>query len=132
MSILKSALKPRAAGLPAGDLDAPAAHTPTTRAPATDRPQGRGRPVSAAATALRRHPELGVLLLAAAVLNLWGLSRNGWANDYYAAAVRSMSTSWHDFLFASIDQSRRDDGRQAAARALGARRCRSGSSAITR
>jgi 4-amino-4-deoxy-L-arabinose transferase-like glycosyltransferase len=40
----------------------------------------------------------------AAVLNLWALSRNGWANDYYAAAVKSMSSSWHDFLFASLDK----------------------------
>ncbi len=39
----------------------------------------------------------------AAGLNLWALSRNGWANEYYAAAVKSMSTSWHDFLFASLD-----------------------------
>jgi len=41
----------------------------------------------------------------AALLNLWALGRNGWANEYYAAAVRSMSTSWHDFLFASLDHS---------------------------
>ena len=41
----------------------------------------------------------------AAVLNLWALSRNGWANDYYSAAVRSMSSSWHNFLFASLDPS---------------------------
>jgi 4-amino-4-deoxy-L-arabinose transferase-like glycosyltransferase len=40
----------------------------------------------------------------AALLNLWALARNGWANEYYAAAVRSMSTSWHDFLFASLDK----------------------------
>ncbi len=40
----------------------------------------------------------------AAVLNLWALARNGWANTYYAAAVRSMSSSWHDFLFASLDK----------------------------
>ena len=39
------------------------------------------------------------------MLNLWALSRNGWANDYYSAAVRSMSSSWHDFLFASLDPS---------------------------
>ncbi len=39
------------------------------------------------------------------MLNLWALSRNGWANDYYSAAVRSMSTSWHNFLFASLDPS---------------------------
>ena len=56
--------------------------------------------------ALRRpHAELVALLALAGVLNLWALSRNGMANDYYAAAVRSMSTSWHDFLFASLDRS---------------------------
>ncbi len=56
--------------------------------------------------ALRRgRPELLVLLVLAAVLDLWSLSRNGWANSYYSAAVRSMSTSWHDFLFVSLDHS---------------------------
>jgi 4-amino-4-deoxy-L-arabinose transferase-like glycosyltransferase len=55
--------------------------------------------------ALRRpRPELVALLALAGVLNLWALSRNGLANDYYSAAIRSMSTSWHDFLFASLDQ----------------------------
>ena len=49
-----------------------------------------------AARAARRSPR---------VLNLWGLSINGWANTYYSAAVRSMSTSWHNFLFASLDPS---------------------------
>ena len=53
----------------------------------------------------RPRPELIGLLALAGVLNLWALSRNGWANDYYSAAVRSMSTSWHNFLFASLDQS---------------------------
>jgi 4-amino-4-deoxy-L-arabinose transferase-like glycosyltransferase len=46
---------------------------------------------------------LGVMTLAA-LLNLWSLSRNGWANEYYAAAVKSMSSSWRDFLFASLDK----------------------------
>ena len=50
-------------------------------------------------------PELVGLLALAAVLNLWALAQNGWANTYYSAAVRSMSTSWHDFLFASLDKS---------------------------
>jgi 4-amino-4-deoxy-L-arabinose transferase-like glycosyltransferase len=50
-------------------------------------------------------PELSALIALAALLNLWALSRNGFANDYYSAAVRSMSTSWHNFLFASADQS---------------------------
>ena len=48
-------------------------------------------------------PELAVLLLLASVLYLWGLSRNGLANEYYSAAVRSMSTSWHAFLYGSFD-----------------------------
>ncbi len=56
--------------------------------------------------ALRRpRPELVGLLTIAGLLNLWALSRNGWANDYYSAAVRSMSSSWHNFLFASLDKS---------------------------
>ena len=50
-------------------------------------------------------PEPTALVALAAVLNLWGLGRNGWANTYYAAAVRSMSSSWHNFLFASLDPS---------------------------
>jgi 4-amino-4-deoxy-L-arabinose transferase-like glycosyltransferase len=45
------------------------------------------------------------LIAIAGMLNLWALARNGWANQYYAAAVRSMSTSWHDFLYASLDKS---------------------------
>ena len=50
-------------------------------------------------------PELIGLVALAGVLNLWALSRNGWANDYYSAAVRSMSSSWHNFLFGSLDAS---------------------------
>ena len=49
--------------------------------------------------------ELVGLLAAAAVLNLWALGQNAWANEYYSAAVRSMSSSWHNFLFASFDPS---------------------------
>src|SRR5689334_14890346 len=48
-------------------------------------------------------PELLLLLAVAGVLNLWGLSRNGWANDYYAGAVRAMTHSWHAFLYGSLD-----------------------------
>src|SRR4051812_36779689 len=57
------------------------------------------------ALARRARPELLLLVGLAAVLDLWALRRNGWANDYYTAAVRSMSTSWHDFLYASLDSS---------------------------
>ena len=48
-------------------------------------------------------PELWLLLVLAAALNLWALSRNGFANEYYSAAVRAMSTSWHAFLYGSFD-----------------------------
>jgi 4-amino-4-deoxy-L-arabinose transferase-like glycosyltransferase len=48
-------------------------------------------------------PEPAVLLGLTALLYLWGLSKNGWANDYYSAAVRSMAGSWHDFLYCSFD-----------------------------
>jgi 4-amino-4-deoxy-L-arabinose transferase-like glycosyltransferase len=48
-------------------------------------------------------PELAVLLSLAALLYLWALSKNGWANDYYSAAARSMAGSWHDFLYGSFD-----------------------------
>jgi len=55
--------------------------------------------------ALWARPELLLALGVASALNLWGLSRNGWANTFYAGAVRSMASSWHDFLFASLDRS---------------------------
>jgi 4-amino-4-deoxy-L-arabinose transferase-like glycosyltransferase len=44
----------------------------------------------------------GVLGLAA-FLNIWNLSQNGYGNTYYAAAVRSMMQSWHNFFFAAYD-----------------------------
>jgi 4-amino-4-deoxy-L-arabinose transferase-like glycosyltransferase len=50
-------------------------------------------------------PELALLLVLAGVLNLWALEQNGWANEYYSAAVRSMSSSWHAFLYGSFDAS---------------------------
>ena len=63
------------------------------------------RPIVSALTALRRFPEVGGLIGLAALLNLWALGRNGWANTYYSAAVRSMASSWHNFLYASLDPS---------------------------
>jgi 4-amino-4-deoxy-L-arabinose transferase-like glycosyltransferase len=64
----------------------------------------QGRTVPGWLQALRTRPELLAVVGIAGVLNLWGLSINGWANTYYSAAVRSMTTSWHDFLFASLDK----------------------------
>ncbi len=59
-------------------------------------------PVTAAVGSAR--VQLAALLSLTAVLNLWALGRNGWANTYYSAAVRSMSSSWHDFLFGAMDR----------------------------
>ncbi|MEI2701780.1 MAG: glycosyltransferase family 39 protein [Baekduia sp.] len=49
-------------------------------------------------------PELGVLLVLSALLSLWALGQNGLANEYYSAAVRSMSESWSAFSFGTFDQ----------------------------
>ncbi|WP_354699415.1 glycosyltransferase family 39 protein [Paraconexibacter sp. AEG42_29] len=53
----------------------------------------------------RPRPELVALLVLAAVLDLWALGQNGWANTYYSATVKSMTTSWHNFVYASFDAS---------------------------
>jgi 4-amino-4-deoxy-L-arabinose transferase-like glycosyltransferase len=39
------------------------------------------------------------------VLYLWDLTRNGWANDFYAAAVQAGTKSWKAFFFGSFDSS---------------------------
>jgi 4-amino-4-deoxy-L-arabinose transferase-like glycosyltransferase len=51
----------------------------------------------------RARPALLGLLLATAVLYLAGLSRNGYANEFYAAAVQAGTKSWKAFLFGSVD-----------------------------
>jgi 4-amino-4-deoxy-L-arabinose transferase-like glycosyltransferase len=63
------------------------------------------RPALRIRSLARPRPELLGLLGLAAVLNLWALGQNGWANDYYSGAVRSMASSWHNFLYASFDPS---------------------------
>lgn len=63
------------------------------------------RPAAVAAARRLRvpRPELVALAALAGVLNLWALGRNGWANEYYAAAVRTMASDWHAFLFGTLD-----------------------------
>src|SRR5207302_4910080 len=46
---------------------------------------------------------LFAILALSAVLNFVGLSTEGYDNEYYAAAVKSMSQSWHNFFFNSFD-----------------------------
>src|SRR3954447_13826630 len=63
------------------------------------------RPVARLPSLARPRPELAGLLVLAAVLNLWALGQNGWANEYYSAAVHSMASNWHNFLYGSFDAS---------------------------
>ncbi|HEY2282393.1 MAG TPA: glycosyltransferase family 39 protein [Solirubrobacteraceae bacterium] len=55
------------------------------------------------ARVLPQHIALAAVLALSAVLNVNHLSRNGYANTFYSAAVRSMLHSWHNFFFVSFD-----------------------------
>ena len=46
---------------------------------------------------------LALVLLVAGVLDFWQLNRVGYGNTYYAAAVKSMLQSWHNFFFNAFD-----------------------------
>ena len=47
-------------------------------------------------------PELAILAGTLVIL-VWGLSKNGYGNQYYAAAERSMTYSWRNFVFGAAD-----------------------------
>ena len=76
-----------------------------------DRPSDDGSVVSRddayRATAPERapweRPAVAVLLVATAVLYLWGLSASGWANSFYSAAAQAGSQSWKAWFFGSFD-----------------------------
>ncbi|GAB2721597.1 ArnT family glycosyltransferase [Arthrobacter bambusae] len=53
--------------------------------------------------ALRDRVELGIVLLATAVLYLWNLGASGWANAFYSAAAQAGSQSWTAWFFGSSD-----------------------------
>jgi 4-amino-4-deoxy-L-arabinose transferase-like glycosyltransferase len=69
--------------------------------PARPRAVGRGITISIGQY-WNRLPLFAILLLAT-ILDFFGLSREGYSNTYYAAAVRSMLQSWHAFFFNSLD-----------------------------
>jgi 4-amino-4-deoxy-L-arabinose transferase-like glycosyltransferase len=50
-------------------------------------------------------PALWGLLAVTAALYLWNLSASGWANDFYAAAVKAGTQDLKAWLFASLDSS---------------------------
>jgi 4-amino-4-deoxy-L-arabinose transferase-like glycosyltransferase len=59
---------------------------------------------TAADISRRRHRYLlWALLAVTAILYLADLGRNGWANDFYAAAVQAGTRSWKAFFFGSSD-----------------------------
>ncbi len=46
---------------------------------------------------------LGIVMLVSLFMNFYQLGQNGFGNLYYAAGVRSMLDSWHNFFFVSFD-----------------------------
>jgi 4-amino-4-deoxy-L-arabinose transferase-like glycosyltransferase len=46
---------------------------------------------------------LAAVLVLSACLNLLRIGREGYVNSYYAAAIKSMAQSWHNFFFVSFD-----------------------------
>jgi 4-amino-4-deoxy-L-arabinose transferase-like glycosyltransferase len=85
--------------------DTPTADPPTAGVPSDVDPPSwtarlvRGRPDDPAWV----RPALLALLAGTAVLYLWGLSNNGWANAFYSAAAQAGSRSWKAFFFGSSD-----------------------------
>ncbi len=79
------------------------------QAAGSEGPAGRGRLARLLRGSERdprwARPALFALLALTALLYMIGLSRNGWANDFYAAAVQAGSTSWKAFFFGSFDSS---------------------------
>ncbi len=71
----------------------------STRAEGLSAP-GRG---TGARLSAWRIPGLAAILLLGAWLRGWGIERNGFGTEYYAAGVRSMAESWHNFLFNAFD-----------------------------
>jgi 4-amino-4-deoxy-L-arabinose transferase-like glycosyltransferase len=77
---------------------------PTTASP----PRAERTKPGARVTALsigRDKVLFGGLLALTAIAYLWGLSKNGYANEYYAAAVQAGSTSWKAWFFGAFDSS---------------------------
>jgi 4-amino-4-deoxy-L-arabinose transferase-like glycosyltransferase len=71
------------------------------------RPKSAKRPATQAAPSaakpLWEKLALGAVLALATFLDFWNLNQNGYGNTYYATAVKSMMTSWHNAYFATFD-----------------------------
>jgi 4-amino-4-deoxy-L-arabinose transferase-like glycosyltransferase len=76
--------------------------TARTMSPAADAVEAHAD--SPARSRLWSHLALAAVAIIAGILDFWDLGINGWGNPYYAAAVRSMTESWHAFRYASAPQ----------------------------
>jgi 4-amino-4-deoxy-L-arabinose transferase-like glycosyltransferase len=75
---------------PPGSVEPPRVRAPWNRARAIGVPR-------------LRHLALAAVLLLSAVLDVYRLSQNGYANVFYSAGVSSMLRSLHNFVFVSFD-----------------------------
>ncbi|MGA7704906.1 MAG: glycosyltransferase family 39 protein, partial [Solirubrobacteraceae bacterium] len=76
-------------------------HTSTSRARARARRLVRGNE----ADPVWSRPALWLVGLLAGVLTLWGLTRSGYANTYYAEAAQAASRNWTAWLTNALDSS---------------------------
>jgi 4-amino-4-deoxy-L-arabinose transferase-like glycosyltransferase len=79
--------------------------TPSSAAEPTRPQRGRVKRIvlGGPADPVWARPALWAVLILAAVLYSWDLSRNGDANTFYAAAVLSGTESWKAFFYGSLD-----------------------------
>ncbi|WP_376793590.1 ArnT family glycosyltransferase [Thermogemmatispora sp.] len=81
--------------------------TPTPALPEIDRPLAPDATPTPSAKwewpPLWRRLALAAIALLSVFLNFYQLGANGFGNLYYAAGVRSMLDSWHNFFFVSFD-----------------------------
>ncbi|GAB23067.1 putative glycosyltransferase [Gordonia polyisoprenivorans NBRC 16320 = JCM 10675] len=80
--------------------------TSTTSPVAAPDENSRGRsPVSVPADppAVWKWSTLAALIVVTAIIDLWHLSLNGWANSFYSAAIQAGSQSWKAWFFGSSD-----------------------------
>lgn len=81
--------------------DAARPHTPRTTTFSWSKPSLRVATLSVTPEGLAL---LGILVVSL-LFEVVSLGQEGYANTYYAAAVKSMLTSWHNFFFLSLDPS---------------------------
>ncbi len=76
---------------------------PSQPPPKSSHDLGGGDFASSRPSTLWQRIALGCILLLSAGLNFYHIGQEGFANLYYAAAVKSMLTSWRNFFFVSYD-----------------------------